>query len=73
VLRLQCSAVPGAESNFGQRLARGMAAVKKAYSGSFSTMNPTAKPVKKNKKAEPAKKLERKNPLMSVRSLTVKW
>jgi len=36
-------------------------------------MNPTPKPVKKSKKAEPAKKLERKNPLMNVRSLTVKW
>jgi hypothetical protein len=36
-------------------------------------MNPTAKPVKKSKKIEPAKKLERKTPLMSVRSLTVKW
>jgi len=36
-------------------------------------MNPTAKPVKKSKKVEPAKKLERKTPLMSVRSLTVKW
>ena len=36
-------------------------------------MNPTAKPVKKSKKAEPAKKLERKNALMSVRSLTVTW
>jgi hypothetical protein len=36
-------------------------------------MNPTAKPVKKSKKAEPAKKLERKTNLMSVRSLTVKW
>jgi hypothetical protein len=36
-------------------------------------MNPTAKPLKKSKKIEPAKKLERKTPLMSVRSLTVKW
>jgi hypothetical protein len=36
-------------------------------------MNPTAKPVKKSKKVEPTKKLERKNPLMTVRSLTVKW
>ncbi len=36
-------------------------------------MKPTAKPVKKSKKVEQAKKLERKNPLMSVRSLTVKW
>jgi len=36
-------------------------------------MNPTAKPVKKSKKAEPAKKLERKNPLMSVRSLKFNW
>jgi hypothetical protein len=36
-------------------------------------MNPTAKPVKKNKKIEPPKKLERKTPLMAVRSLTVKW
>jgi len=36
-------------------------------------MNPTAKPVKKSKKLEPAKKLERKTPLMAVRSLTVKW
>jgi hypothetical protein len=36
-------------------------------------MNPIAKPVKKNKKVEPAKKLERKTNLMSVRSLTVKW
>jgi len=36
-------------------------------------MNPTAKPVKKSKKVEPAKKLERKIPLMSVRSLKVDW
>jgi hypothetical protein len=36
-------------------------------------MNPTPKPVKKSKKVEPGKKLERKTPLMSVRSLTVKW
>jgi len=37
-------------------------------------MNPTAKPVKKSKKVEqPARKLERKNPLMSVKSLTVRW
>jgi hypothetical protein len=36
-------------------------------------MNPTAKPVKKSKKAEPAKKLERKNRLMSVRSLMIKF
>jgi len=37
-------------------------------------MNETPKPVKKSKKVEqPAKKLERKTPLMSVRSLTVKW
>ena len=36
-------------------------------------MNPTAKPVKKNKKVEPAKKLERKNPLTTVRSLKVHW
>jgi hypothetical protein len=36
-------------------------------------MNPTAKPVKKSKKSEPTKKLERKNPLMTVRSLTVTW
>ena len=36
-------------------------------------MNPTAKPIKKNKKVESAKKLERKTNLMSVRSLTVKW
>jgi hypothetical protein len=36
-------------------------------------MNPAAKPVKKSKKVEPRKKLERKNPIMSVRSLTVTW
>jgi len=30
-------------------------------------------PVKKSKKLEPSKKLERKTQLMSVRSLTVKW
>jgi hypothetical protein len=36
-------------------------------------MNLSPKPVKKSKKAEPAKKLERKSPLMNVRSLTVKW
>jgi hypothetical protein len=36
-------------------------------------MNPTPKPVKKNKKLQAGKKLERKAPLMSVRSLTVKW
>jgi hypothetical protein len=35
-------------------------------------MNPTAKPVKKNKKLITGKKLERKMPL-TVRSLTVKW
>jgi hypothetical protein len=35
-------------------------------------MNPTAKPIKKNKKLESGKKLERKAPLI-VRSLTVKW
>jgi hypothetical protein len=34
-------------------------------------MKPTAKPVKKSKKVEQTKKLERKNPLMAVRSLTV--
>jgi hypothetical protein len=34
-------------------------------------MNPTAKPVKKSKKVESAKKLERKTPLTSVRSLTI--
>jgi hypothetical protein len=36
-------------------------------------MNPAAKPVKKSKKVEPRKKLERKSPIMSVRSLTVTW
>jgi hypothetical protein len=36
-------------------------------------MTPTAKPVKKSKKVVSSKKLERKNPLMSVRSLMVKW
>jgi len=36
-------------------------------------MNTTAKPVKKSNKIQAAKKLERKTPLMSVRSLTVKW
>jgi hypothetical protein len=41
--------------------------------GNKKIMNPTAKPVKKNKKAQPTKKLERKNQLMSVRSLMVKW
>ncbi len=35
-------------------------------------MKPTAKPVKKNKKLESGKKLEKKAPLM-VRSLLVKW
>lgn len=43
------------------------------YQEKGRTMNPTAKPVKKNKKIEPPKKLERKTPLMAVRSLTVKW
>lgn len=36
-------------------------------------MNPTPKPVKKSKKVEATKKLERKTPLMSVRSLTVNF
>jgi hypothetical protein len=36
-------------------------------------MNPIAKPVKKSKKAEPTKKLERKNQLISVRSLKMNW
>jgi len=37
-------------------------------------MNQSPKPVKKSKKVEQAaKKLERKTPLMSVKSLTVKW
>jgi hypothetical protein len=36
-------------------------------------MTLTAKPVKKSKRVEPAKKLERKTPLMSVRSLMVSW
>jgi hypothetical protein len=36
-------------------------------------MKTTAKPVKKGKKPEAAKKLERKTSLMSVRSLTVTW
>jgi hypothetical protein len=43
------------------------------FSGRGRAMNPTAKPVKKSKKVEPAKKLERKTNLMSVRSLTVNW
>jgi hypothetical protein len=35
-------------------------------------MNPTAKPIKKNKKLESGKKLEQKKAL-TVRSLTMKW
>jgi hypothetical protein len=35
-------------------------------------MKPTAKPVKRNKKLQSGKKLERKAPLV-VRSLVVKW
>jgi hypothetical protein len=38
----------------------------------FKVMKPTAKPVKRSKKLQSGKKLERKAPLV-VRSLVVKW
>jgi hypothetical protein len=64
---------PWAEADFGQSFARDYDSRGDHLFREFATMKTTAKPVKKNKKAEPAKKLERKNPLMSVRSLTVTW
>jgi hypothetical protein len=65
----------GARTPFGGRIAltQDESAEGHLTGKELEIMNPTAKPVKKSKKVVSNKKLERKNPLMSVRSLMVKW
>jgi hypothetical protein len=71
--RFQCRKKPRAESDFGQSFAGDYGSREEYLFRESATMKKTGKPVKKNRNVESGKKLERKNPLMSVRSLTVKW